>query len=387
LSLEGRISDANRRYFGAPTRCQTCPHGEFWGLPRHGVDFAVVELLRTRRPLTLFWSMAALQLVLWTLVPFVFYAAPPGQLPAGAGDRPRLPARPPTSARRWRSGLAELTYRVMGMLGVYLLSQICIVVTFWAVLALGRAVVGEVHAVMAVLLMAGVAVFSVPTPEFGPAILAAPLWALLLYHYWQAAKEGDWRYWLAAGIDAGLLLLTTYAGLILLGLVVMFLLSSRVGRSHLETVGPWIAGVVTVVILFPYLIWLDTRRRHHADRLGRHRAEPAHLGLAGRGADRQPCRARHLDHSWPRLSVSRRAASRRRCSASRSIPAPRCSCISSRSPPILAMALFALISHRRGKLHGRARLAVMSGLAMVVAGRRPHPRRASIRDRLCLGPR
>ncbi len=42
---------------------------------------------------------------------------------------------------------------------------------------------------MAVLLMAGVAVFSVPTPEFGPAILAAPLWALLLYHYWRAAKE------------------------------------------------------------------------------------------------------------------------------------------------------------------------------------------------------
>src|ERR1043165_174721 len=39
-----------------------------------------VELLRTR-PLTLFWSMAGLQLVLWTLVPLAFYSAPPGQLP------------------------------------------------------------------------------------------------------------------------------------------------------------------------------------------------------------------------------------------------------------------------------------------------------------------
>ena len=54
------------------------------------------------------------------------------------------------------------------MFGVYLLSQICIVVTFWAVLALGRAIVGAPHAVMAVMLMAGIAVFSVPTPEFGP---------------------------------------------------------------------------------------------------------------------------------------------------------------------------------------------------------------------------
>jgi hypothetical protein len=58
-------------------------------------------------------------------------------------------------------------------------------------------------------------------------------------------------------VDAGLLLLTTYGGLILVGLVVVFMLSSKVGRSHLETVGPWVAGLVTVVILFPYLIWLD----------------------------------------------------------------------------------------------------------------------------------
>ena len=214
-----------------------------------------VELLRTR-PRLLFWSMAALQLVLWTLVPFVFYSAPPGQLPLvlaiGHDFQLGTDFGPPLAF--W---LAELAYRAMGMFGVYLLSQISIVVTFWAVLALGRAVVGEVHAAMAVLLMAGVAVFSVPTPEFGPAILAAPLWALLLYHYWRAAGGGDFRYWLAVGIDAGLLLLTTYAGLILLGLVVLFLLSSRVGRSHLDTVGPWVAGVVTVMILFPYLIWLD----------------------------------------------------------------------------------------------------------------------------------
>jgi hypothetical protein len=39
-----------------------------------------IELLRTR-PRTLFWTMAVLQGALWTLVPALFYAAPPGQLP------------------------------------------------------------------------------------------------------------------------------------------------------------------------------------------------------------------------------------------------------------------------------------------------------------------
>ena len=205
-----------------------------------------VELLRTR-PRLLFWSMAALQLVLWTLVPFVFYSAPPGQLPLvlaiGHDFQLGTDFGPPLAF--W---LAELAYRAMGMFGVYLLSQISIVVTFWAVLALGRAVVGEVHAAMAVLLMAGVAVFSVPTPEFGPAILAAPLWALLLYHYWRAAGGGDFRYWLAVGIDAGLLLLTTYAGLILLGLVVGVALGAVARTLGGDAENPnWLTETLTIV--------------------------------------------------------------------------------------------------------------------------------------------
>ena len=148
-----------------------------------------VELLRTR-PRLLFWTMALPQAVLWTLVPALFYSAPPGELAAGAGDRSRIPGSAPSSARRWRSGLPRSPIALAGMFGVYLLSQLCIVATFWAVFALGRAIVGDAHAVLAVLLMVGIAVFSVPTPEFGPAILAMPLWALMLLHYWRAAAQG-----------------------------------------------------------------------------------------------------------------------------------------------------------------------------------------------------
>ena len=214
-----------------------------------------VELLRTR-PRMLFWTMAALQVVLWTLVPSLFYAAPPGQLPLvlaiGHEFRFGTDFGPPLAF--W---LAEIAYRLAGMTGVYLLSQICIVVAFCAVLALGRAIVGATHAVMAVMLMAGIAVFSVPTPEFGPAILATPLWVLMLLHYWMGAQRGAWTYWVALGVEAGLLLLTTYAGLILVGLLVIYTVSAAFGRAQLETVGPWIAGVAMTAVLFPYLIWLD----------------------------------------------------------------------------------------------------------------------------------
>ncbi|MBN8964156.1 MAG: glycosyltransferase family 39 protein, partial [Rhizobiales bacterium] len=214
-----------------------------------------VELLRTR-PLVLFWAMALLQVVLWTLVPLLFYSSPPGELPVvlAIGHEFQIGTEFGPPLAFW---LAEIVYRAAGMVGVYLLSQVCVVVTFWAVLRLGRAIVGDAHAVIAVLLMAGIAVFSAPTVEFGPAILAAPLWALLLLHVWLGAQRNDWRYWVAAGLEAGLLLLTTYAGLILVGLVVVYLLASRFGREQLVMVGPWLAGLVAVSVMFPYLTWLD----------------------------------------------------------------------------------------------------------------------------------
>ena len=135
-------------------------------------------------------AMAVMQAVLWTLVPTLFYAAPPGQLPLvlAIGHEFQFGTEFGPPLAFW---LAEIAYRTAGMSGVYLLSQLCVVVTFWAVFALGRIIVGAPHAVMAVLLMAGIAVFTVPTPEFGPAILAAPLWALILLHYWAGVQRAD----------------------------------------------------------------------------------------------------------------------------------------------------------------------------------------------------
>jgi hypothetical protein len=214
-----------------------------------------VELLRTR-PRLLFWAMAVLQAVLWTLVPALFYASPPGQLPLvlAIGHEFQFGTEFGPPLAFW---LAEIAYRALGMTGVYLLSQLCIVVTLWAVFALGRALVGASHAVMAVMLMAGIAVFSVPTPEFGPAIVATPLWALILLHFWTGARQGSWRAWLVLGIEAGLLLLTTYAGLILIALLLIYILATPFGRAQVEHVGIWIAGVAMTAVLFPYLIWLD----------------------------------------------------------------------------------------------------------------------------------
>jgi len=217
----------------------------------------LVEALRAR-PVTMFWVAALSQAVLWVLLPTLIYAAPPGDVPLvlATGHEWLLgsPSGPPLAY--W---LAEIAFDAFGrrMLGVYLLSQVCVVVTFWAVFTLGRATVGARHAVMAVLLMVGVTALTVPTLSFGPAVLAMPLVALAVLHLWRAVGETRRRYWLAVGIDLGLLLLTSYASLIFLALIALFLAATGRGRAMMLTFGPWLAALIMILLALPHLVWLE----------------------------------------------------------------------------------------------------------------------------------
>jgi 4-amino-4-deoxy-L-arabinose transferase-like glycosyltransferase len=213
------------------------------------------ELLRTR-PVAIFWLAALTQAALWWLVPVLFYTAPPTQLGELLAISRELPlgddVGPPLAY--W---VAEFAFRTGGFALVYLVAQVCVTVALWAIFSLGRATVGDTHAALAVLLMAGIGALSVPTPDFGPSILALPLWALALLHYWRAAGAGQRAYWFALGLDLGLLLLTTHAGFVLLGLLLAFTLSTAHGRIQLTYAEPWIAGVIVLLVYFPQLIWLE----------------------------------------------------------------------------------------------------------------------------------
>jgi Dolichyl-phosphate-mannose-protein mannosyltransferase len=216
----------------------------------------IVELLRSRPSLAV-WLAALAQALLWLLVPVLFYAGPPGDLPnvLAVGHEFQLGTYLGPPLAFW---LAEIAFNLAGrsLAGVYLLSQACVVVTYWAVFTLGSSIVGAQHAALAVLLMVGIAAFTVPTPDFGPVILTMPLWAIILLHYWRAVGEGRRAYWLALAVEVGLLLLTTYVGLILVGLLVIFTFANTHARASLKSYDPLIAAVVALLVTFPHLIWL-----------------------------------------------------------------------------------------------------------------------------------
>jgi hypothetical protein len=216
----------------------------------------ILEALRAR-PALMFWVAALAQATLWTLVPALFYAAPPGEVPLvlAVGHEWLLgsPYGPPLAY--W---LAETAFTFAGgVVGLYVLSQICVIVMYWAVFALGRRVVGSAHAAIAILLMAGISLFTAPTINFGPSVLAMPFTALTLLFGYRALAD-NWRGdWLAVGIALGLLLLTTYGGLILFVLMTIFVAATARGRSRLGSIGPWAAATIVVLVNFPHLYWLE----------------------------------------------------------------------------------------------------------------------------------
>ncbi|GAA3839245.1 glycosyltransferase family 39 protein [[Pseudomonas] carboxydohydrogena] len=216
----------------------------------------IVELVRAK-PRWILWSAVLALALLWLLVPAALYLSPPGDAPTvlafGREYQVGTALGPPLSF--W---LADIAFRAVGgyAFGVYLLAQICFAVMMGAVFMLARALVGAQQGVLAALLTLAIAAFSFPGLEFGPDVLARPLWALTLLHAWRVIGERQRGAWFALSIEIGLLFLTTAMAPVLLALLAIFALATSRGRAALRSIDPLYGALVIAVIALPYMIWL-----------------------------------------------------------------------------------------------------------------------------------
>ena len=214
-----------------------------------------IEVLRSR-PVLVFWLATLAQAVLWLLVPMLFYAAPPGGLAQllAVGHEFQIDSGVGPPLAYW---LAEIAFRLAGLFGVYVLSQICVIATYWCVFALGRRDRGSGARGLGGAAHGRHLLFTVPTPDFGPPILTMALWAVVLLHYWRAVAQGHRGSWYVLGFAAALMLLASDAALVLLGTLAVFMAGTARGRAALYAIEPWIVAVVLVIFLFLHLLWLE----------------------------------------------------------------------------------------------------------------------------------
>ena len=214
-----------------------------------------IEGLRSR-PQLVFWLATLAQAVLWLIVPMLFYAAPPAELAQllAIAHEPSLRDKIGPPLAYW---LAEIAFRGGGLFGVYLLSQICVMATFWCVFLLGRALVGATHAVMAVLLMVGIFAFAVPTPNFGPSILAMALWAATLLFSLACGSATPPPILVRLRRRDGVPLIATDVALIFLAVLILFTAMTKRGRAAADTFEAWVAAAAVTGMVFVHFVLLE----------------------------------------------------------------------------------------------------------------------------------
>jgi 4-amino-4-deoxy-L-arabinose transferase-like glycosyltransferase len=202
-------------------------------------------------------ALMAAQIIFWTLAPALSHTAPPldvvemyawgREWVVATFKHPNLP------------GLVLEPLRLLaGQAGwtAYVVSQIFIAITFWAVFTLGRELMDSQRALAGALLLTGVYFFSWVTPEFNHNVAQMPLWALVMLTLWRATTHGKLLDWLLLGAFAGLSLWAKYSSALLLVVAAVWILWDAVARKRILTPGPWIALVAFVLVAAPQALWL-----------------------------------------------------------------------------------------------------------------------------------
>ena len=119
-----------------------------------------------------------------------------------------------------------------------------------------RRVTHDVRAVVIAVLMPEAALYyGLLMAKVSPDVAMIPfavamIWALVRLH-----ESGDGRWWLAAGVFAGLSLLSKFTAVMLIPAVAAFMLVPDWRRRWLTSPYPWAAALIAVALFLPVLIW------------------------------------------------------------------------------------------------------------------------------------
>ena len=204
----------------------------------------------------LFYIFVTAHLFIWTLVPsFTNQNLPLDTIEAlawGSNLDWGFNKHPPMSAF-----LPEIFYQIFGSQdwAYYLLSQICIVVSFIVVFKLAEDFFdNKIYCLLSVLLLEGIYFYNFTTPEFNVNVCLIPFWSLSVFYLWRGIKNNKILDWLLLGLFAGLGFLSKYL-FVYLGLAIDVLLIYMIYTKRLN-LKCLVSFVPFIIILLPHIIWL-----------------------------------------------------------------------------------------------------------------------------------
>ncbi len=204
----------------------------------------------------LFYIFITAHLLIWTLVPSLTNNNLPldtiEALAWGSNLDWGFNKHPPVSAF-----LIEIFYHIFGPQdwSYYLLSQICIVVSFFVIFKLAEDFFeNRIYCFLSVLLLEGIYFYNFTTPEFNVNVCLIPFWSLSILYLWKGIKNNKILDWLLLGLFAGIGFLSKYL-FIYLGLAIDVLLIYLIYTKRLNF-KCLISLIPFFLILLPHIIWL-----------------------------------------------------------------------------------------------------------------------------------
>ena len=206
--------------------------------------------------LNLFYIFLTIHLIVWTAIPTLTNNNLPldtiEALAWGSNLDWGFNKHPPMSAF-----LVEIFYHIFGAQdwSYYLLSQICVIVTFFVVFKLSEFFFeNKVFCLLSVLLLEGIYFYNFTTPEFNVNVCLMPFWSLTALYLWKGFKDNKIIDWLLLGLFAGFGFLSKYL-FIYLGLGIDIFLIYMIYKKKIDF-KCLISIISFLIVLLPHLIWL-----------------------------------------------------------------------------------------------------------------------------------
>jgi 4-amino-4-deoxy-L-arabinose transferase-like glycosyltransferase len=141
-------------------------------------------------------------------------------------------------------------------LGVRFAGIVAMLVTQLLLADIVRRVTHDFRAVVLAVLMPEAAVYyGLLMAKVSPDVALIPFAVAMAWALVRLNESGDARWWLAAGVFAGLSLLSKFTAVMLFPAVLAFMLVPDWRRRWLLSPYPWLAGLIAVVLFLPVLIW------------------------------------------------------------------------------------------------------------------------------------